>query len=71
MDWLWGRLYGYERREWGCLDSLTIVDFIDVDAVGSSIYLKNKYIEVIDFEPYIPISTNPSKWLDESSDEFE
>ena len=55
------------------LDSLTIVDFIDVDAVGSSIYLKNKYIEVIDFDaPYIPISTNPSKWLDgRSSDEFE
>ncbi|MEC8459192.1 MAG: hypothetical protein VXY91_07265, partial [Bacteroidota bacterium] len=55
------------------LDSLTIVDVIDVDAVGSSVYLKNKYIEVIDFDaPYIPISTNPSKWLDgRSSDEFE
>jgi hypothetical protein len=55
------------------LDSLTIVDAIDVDAVGSLIYLKNKYVEVMDFDaPYIPISTDPSKWLDgRSSDEFE
>ena len=55
------------------LDSLTIVDFIDVDAVASSVYLKNKYVEVMDFDaPYIPISTDPSKWLDgRSSDEFE
>ena len=55
------------------LDSLSIVDAIDVDAVGGSVYLKNKYVEVMDFDaPYIPISTNPSKWLDgRSSDEFE
>lgn len=55
------------------LNGLTIVDSVDVDAVGSSIYLKNKYVEVLDFDaPYIPISTDPSKWLDgRSSDEFE
>ncbi len=55
------------------LDSFTIVDGIDVDAVGGTVYLKNKYVEVMDFDaPYIPISTDPSKWLDgRSSDEFE
>ena len=47
------------------LDSLTIVDFIDVDAVASSVYLKNKYVEVMDFDaPYIPISTDPQNgWM--------
>ena len=55
------------------LDSLTAIRNVTVDKVNNTVYLRNQYLEVIDFDsPNISISQNPSQWLSgRTSDEFE
>lgn len=55
------------------LDSLTALRNVTVDKVNNTVYLRNQYLEVIDFDaPNISISQNPSQWRSgRTSDEFE
>ena len=55
------------------LDSLSILDDISVEVLNDTVYLRNDYIEVIDFDPpYYPISRDPGTWKASRADtEFE
>ena len=45
------------------LDSLTVIDTLTVDKVADTTYLRNSFIEIVDFDaPYILPSTAPEDW---------
>jgi hypothetical protein len=45
------------------LDSLTIIDTLTVDQIADTTFLRNEYIEILDFDaPYISPSTSPQDW---------
>ncbi|MDC0615186.1 hypothetical protein OAP05_04740 [Schleiferiaceae bacterium] len=45
------------------LDSLTIIDTLTVDKIADTTFLRNGYIEIVDFDaPYISPSTSPQDW---------
>ena len=55
------------------LDSLTIIDTLTVDHIANTTFLRNEYIEIVDFDaPYILPSTSPQDWTGgRSAPEFE
>jgi len=55
------------------LDSLTLMDSIEVNAIPGGAVLENQFIKVVDFDaPYIAPSTVPSDWISSRSEpEFE
>ena len=45
------------------LDSLSIIDTLTVDQIADTTFLRNEYIEIVDFDaPYILPSTSPQDW---------
>ena len=45
------------------LDSLAIIDTLTVDQIADTTFLRNQYIEIVDFDaPYILPSTSPQDW---------
>ena len=57
----------------GVLDSLTIIDTLTVDKVADTTFLRNDFIEIVDFDPpYFLPSTSPQDWTGgRSAPEFE
>ena len=55
------------------LDSLTILDSVQVNVINDTVRLENSYLKVLDFDaPYIAISTDPNNWVSgRATDEFE
>jgi hypothetical protein len=45
------------------LDSLSIIDTLTVEKIADTTFLRNEYIEIVDFDaPYILPSTSPQDW---------